>query len=237
MKQRILVQQTIFHLACLYLYYSAVQAAVFKPGISDSYGGELKFLTKWTLYLSTLYHFSSVLVAVSMLVFGRDNDDSMSRSTVFCGILFPSSTIVCFAFWAIFAIHPDLMVPPAVRKLMPISGFYNHAVHTAPVLTCLLETFLVSHRPTKLVTNLLVWATYCASYLGWIFWVAYKTGVWVYPFLQVLGVVGKAAFFSGSLGMGFVFVKIVHTLCTRLNATKSDDSAAKIKQRRSKKER
>jgi len=233
MHLRITLQQAVFHLACLILYYTAVQKAVFKPGVSDTYGGEMKFLTTWTLYLTTLYHFSSVLATISILAFGIgnvDGDDRLTNKSVFfCGILFPSSMIVCIAFWVIFAIHPDLMVPPAIRKLISISGFYNHAVHTAPALTSLLEVVFVSHKPAQLTTNLLLWTLYCSIYLVWIFWVAYKRGVWVYPFLQVMGVLGKAAFFGGVLVMGFLFVKIVHSLCAWCNTTE-------VTQRKSKKE-
>eukprot|EP00111_Clytia_hemisphaerica_P009419 TCONS_00027648-protein len=211
-------REVIFHALCTVFYAYTHTQRVFKPGVTDTYGGNLKFFTMWTLYLTNFYHGAALISSLSNIISGEnDNSSNKSKSMMFHSMLFPSSMITCCLFWGIYAIHPDLMVPEAIRKLMPIAGFYNNAVHTAPLVTIFAEILITSHVAVSTLHGALIFVFYGGTYLVWICWVAYKTNIWVYPFLRALNGQMLVLFFAGVFILALVLVNVCKKLVVLCN--------------------
>lgn len=220
--------QLAFHLSSLVVYTYAVYVIPFLRGHSDTYGGGMKYFTRWNHYLCIgyfLYSFVDDLMQTSQARFIADR----KRSFVFNSLVFPCTMITCSVFWIIYAIEPDMMVPLAVREIVPIDGFYNNAVHTFPLATTVIESLFISHKPDTLKKTLLLWTFYAASYVIWILWVAFKANIWVYPFLRAFNSSGRALFLLGIWVLGCFLVKIQHSFLTSINANKAKQSKNKSK--------
>ena len=113
--------------------------------------------------------------------------------------------------------HPDLIFPKSIRKLMPIAGFYNNAVHTAPLVSIFAEILLTSHVGISTLQGAFIFVVYGGTYLAWICWVAYKTNIWVYPFLRALNGQMLVLFFAGVFVLALVLVNVCKKLVILVN--------------------
>lgn len=209
------ILELLFHVsvACFYGYAEYVSVDV--PSAANTYGGMLKFFTKWNLYLTITYNAASAVADLFSACAGNDksarNESGGSRTLFFNGTVVPSTLVTVITYWGMHFRNPDLMASAAIRDLIPINGFQNHAVHTAPLITMLLESMCVFHRPGKLGSVLAVWVLYATTYLSWMLWVAYTANIWVYPFMRAMNTQGKAVFLAGVLVFGCVFVKMLNS--------------------------
>ena len=93
---------------------------------------------------------------------------------------------------------------------MPLHGFYNHAVHTAPIIVILIECIISNHRlPSSFGKGVLGWTLYGVTYLSWIMWIAYHQDIWVYPFMRVMNGYQIGIFFAFIFVFGALLHKIV----------------------------
>ncbi|TRY60647.1 hypothetical protein DNTS_033841 [Danionella cerebrum] len=66
--------------------------------------------------------------------------------------------------------------------------------HTAILPLLLLQMFLQNHKYPRRRAGILALAVFAALYLGWVLWVHYASGIWVYPIMAHLSPLGLAVF-------------------------------------------
>ncbi len=69
-------------------------------------------------------------------------------------------------FWGIYAIDRDLIYPKINEKVIP--SYQNHLVHTLPLFSALLDSFLTEHKYNKSYwKGISGTALFLSIYLGW----------------------------------------------------------------------
>lgn len=114
--------------------------------------------------------------------------------------------MVCVVFWGIWSIDRELVMPRIYDEIIPT--WQNHAMHTLPIFTTLLDNYLVHHPYPKFTTGVQLTILFAGSYLGLTFYLAYAYSIWLYPILKVLDFTARSAFFIGVAASLFVVYKI-----------------------------
>lgn len=99
-------------------------------------------------------------------------------------MVFPIGLLVVLSFWSIYFIDRELVYPKEVDKIIP--AWQNHAMHTLPLIGCLIENYFNYHKYPKMIKGMTISISFGAIYLAWTFFLAYTTGFWVYGVLEVL---------------------------------------------------
>lgn len=76
---------------------------------------------------------------------------------------------VSILFWSVYAVEPDLALPPSMRSWFP--DLLNHVVHTLPVLVDLVELCFVQHSLITGIKSYLPIVLVSVSYSSW--WVEF----------------------------------------------------------------
>ena len=200
--------ELVYHTLVFVLFAYAINIDLGLPPHMVTYAGRTKFYTIWNVCLSIVFYgFSSIVDFIHLLVSHEFHAIRKFRDYAFCSLLAPASVAVSFAFWGLYLANPDFLVPGEMKKYMPIDGFYNQVVHTAPVVTTLIEIIFVYHEPpTRHLIGCLGGLFYGSIYTAWVHWIAYMPGgFWSYPFLEVFSVGQRAGFFIGMYCFGFVW--------------------------------
>jgi len=162
-----------------------------------SYGGRFKFLTFWNLLLQLVYFGLSVVNDI----YGTNSLSGQKRSKLqtfrdrFAScIVFPVGLFVVLTFWGIYAVDRELVFPKVLDDIIP--QWLNHVWHTTVLLFLMIEKYLVYHQYPSRTTGLFICVSFGLVYQIWIFWVAYASGIWVYPILAVLGWPMRVLFLS-----------------------------------------
>ncbi|KAI5712791.1 hypothetical protein M8J76_013103 [Diaphorina citri] len=84
----------------------------------------------------------------------------------FLSVVFPLSWSVCTLFWYVYYLDRELIYPKEVEDLFA-PAWYNHSLHTMPVLIVLLHLALVQpkYTPLPMTTAMVVQCTIHALYL------------------------------------------------------------------------
>ncbi|XP_050773772.1 androgen-induced gene 1 protein-like isoform X4 [Gopherus flavomarginatus] len=99
------------------------------------------------------------------------------------------------------------MFIPATKKsvssrLLPPRDFifsvlvFPVGLHTTILPLLLIELITCPHKYLSKLKGMIGLSIFGTSYLTWVLWVNYASGIWAYPILEVLGVPGKAVLFS-----------------------------------------
>ncbi|KAI5712667.1 hypothetical protein M8J75_010314 [Diaphorina citri] len=101
----------------------------------------------------------------------------------FLSVVFPMSLFVCNTFWYVYHTNRELIYPKMIEKLVP--AWYNHTIHTLPVLIVFLHLILVEPEssPLSMKTSMIIQTVFHAGYLSLMFHDRYMKGVWLYKFL------------------------------------------------------
>jgi len=200
--------ELVYHLIVFAIFACAINVDLGLPPHMVSYAGRAKFYTIWNVCLSIVFYgFSSIVDFIHLLVSHEFHAIRKFRDYTFCSLVVPASVAVSFAFWGLYFVNPDFLLPGELKKYMPIDGFYNHAVHTAPVVTTIMEIVFVYHEPlTRHLIGCLGGLLYGSIYTAWVHWIAYMPdGFWSYPFLEVFTFEQRAVFFIGMYCFGFIW--------------------------------
>ena len=115
-----------------------------------SFGGSLKYLTHWNVWLQALYF----LIALTNDIFGseaRTKEHSSAtqkiRDFMFSSVAFPTGVFVTSVFWLIYIVDRKLIFPEELDKYFP--AITNHMMHTTPLVSQLLELLLIFHLQPK----------------------------------------------------------------------------------------
>ncbi|XP_008486876.1 androgen-induced gene 1 protein-like [Diaphorina citri] len=93
------------------------------------------------------------------------------------------SLYVCNTFWYVYYTNRELIYPKMIEKLVP--AWYNHTMHTLPVLIVFLHLILVEPEssPLPMKTSLFIQTVFHVGYMFLTFHDRYMKGVWLYKFL------------------------------------------------------
>jgi hypothetical protein len=162
--------------------------------------GKWKFLTYWNLIM--MFAFQALSFVNDFL--GSNSQDTHRqtklqkyRDYIFASTIFPVGFFVSVSFWGLYAVDRELVFPKVHDEYVP--SLFNHAVHTAPAVFILLESFLIPKIFPKRSASLVGNATFTLAYVLWILWIALVTDVWVYPVLAVLNTPARILFIGGSI--------------------------------------
>ena len=188
------IYTTLLHLTVIINY---VLFLAYKESIKDEllelfpnrnlFGGSWKFLTHWNVILQLVYF----CLAFLNDVFGTESRTKETssrlqkcRDYLFSTLAFPIGIFVPTIFWILFNIDRNLVFPPVFDKIFP--AITNHMMHTTPLPSQILELFFVYHVYPRKMSGIPAIVTFCLAYVGWIFYIAYAGGIWVYPVFEVL---------------------------------------------------
>lgn len=121
------------------------------------------------------------------------------KDIMFCSLAFPLSLFVGFTFWGIYAVDRELILPKFMDAYFPL--WLNHVMHTNIVVFSFIE-IVSSFRmyPTR-KTGYKILIAFMLCYMVWLHVVYFKTGIWVYPILNVLNWPLRVVFYLISLGV------------------------------------
>ncbi|XP_010893603.1 androgen dependent TFPI regulating protein 1 [Esox lucius] len=187
------------------------------PG-AKSYGGRWKYLTFLNLVLQTLFFGLVVLIDIIHLILPSKNLRCgvplflvKLRDTIFTILAFPLGAFVFLSFWSIYHYDRELVYPKILDDIIPI--WLNHALHTVILPLALLQMYIQPHRYGSKMRGILGLATFSALYLGWVLWVHYSAGIWVYPIMERLSPVSLVIF----LGVACVSMAPLYLLGEKIN--------------------
>ncbi|KAB7505025.1 Androgen-dependent TFPI-regulating protein [Armadillidium nasatum] len=121
-----------------------------------------------------------------------------TRDFLFATLVFSVGVFVSVMFWSLWAINRELIFPKIFDRFFP--SWLNHNIHTVPLLGVLMESWITFHNfPTRRQGYITIAFAIGISFL------AFKTGVWVYPILQKLSLIGRAAFMVGMAFLTILF--------------------------------
>lgn len=121
------------------------------------------------------------------------------KDTVFTSLAFPVSMFVGVSFWSIYALDRELILPRALDAYFPT--WLNHVMHSNIVVFILIELLTSFRMYPKKKLGLSILCTFMLSYVVWVHIIFAKTGLWVYPILNVLSWPLRIAFYVFSLGL------------------------------------
>ena len=216
------IYKIILHLLVILNYVSFL---LYKESIKDElhrmfptrieFGGSWKFLTHWNIFLQLAYF----NLAFFNDIFGTESSTKEAssrlqkcRDFLFSTMAFPVGIFVPIIFWILFNIDRNLVFPPSFDKVFP--PMTNHMMHTTPLPSQILELCMAYHIYPPKTYGIPAIITFCLSYIGWIFYIAYAGGFWVYPIFEVLTPLRRVCFVI-LLG---IFVTMLYLIGERCNS-------------------
>ena len=147
--------------------------------------GQWPFLTNHTLVFQIITYFLHVLAFFSERFV-------KARDFVFTALAFPLSITVFSFFWgAWFIMGRELIFPKTLDEAIP--PWLNHCIHTVILPMNLALVSLVAHKFFRRGSAVLM--AYSVFYLCILNYVKYKTGFYIYLFLDTFSPIGLVVFF------------------------------------------
>ncbi|XP_050520467.1 androgen-induced gene 1 protein-like isoform X2 [Daktulosphaira vitifoliae] len=145
-----------------------------------------KCMSVWSLVIQIAYFFyCTICIDYAEYIFGKSRiimhleKNKKVRDFYFVSFVFPVTIYVCLFFWTICAVNKPLLFPKEMSQWIP--DWYNHAVHTNPIVLSLLEMITTKRKVPKFSKSLISLCSLGGSYILWIknccnykknFWVA-----------------------------------------------------------------
>ncbi|KAH0544253.1 androgen-induced gene 1 protein-like [Cotesia glomerata] len=165
------------------------------------YGGKFKFLTFWDAIIQAVFFFLCILndiygtnkVAPKQTPLLRRIKDYFHAT-----FSFPLAMFVGITFWSLMFFDRELVLPKALDPYFP--WWLNHLMHTMIMITTVLEMISAPRQYPKKKSGYIGLYALMISYLIWIHIIYYKSGVWVYPVMEVLSWPLRILFFISLFG-------------------------------------
>ncbi|XP_012278971.1 androgen-dependent TFPI-regulating protein isoform X2 [Orussus abietinus] len=169
--------------------------------------GQVKYLTVWNLIIQAVFFFICLLNDF----YGSNKVNLKKRPLIrkikdyiHATFSFPIAMFVGITFWALMFVDRELVLPKALDPYFP--WWLNHMMHTMIMVTTLLETIICPRQYPKRGNGLAGLSVLMLAYLVWMHVIHAKSGIWVYPVMEVLTFPLRVAFFA----VLFVFVTILY---------------------------
>ncbi|XP_003485331.1 androgen-induced gene 1 protein isoform X1 [Bombus impatiens] len=162
----------------------------------NSYGGKFKFLTFWDAIIQAIFFFICILndwfgtnaVSPKKPPFIRKLKDHVHAI-----LGFPIAMFVGIIFWTLMFVDRELVLPKALDPYFP--WWLNHLMHTMIMVSTLIEMMITPRKYPRKSFGLLCLLSFMIVYLIWVHIIFYKSGIWVYPVLDVLPLPLRVVFF------------------------------------------
>ena len=192
------------HYVCFMLYLAVLTCdyAYMNLPTHRVYAGRFKYLTFWSFLIGLVYH--NMAAIFDFMVYSREKDSPLWKSIrdyAFTTIVFPLAMFVCSMFWIIYTVNPTFLRKPDEEKLYPF--WMNHGYHTLPILTVFVQAYLIKHTYPKNLSAVIGLVLVNSLYIAWLFWIAYRADIWVYPFLSRMSIFGVVLFIAASVALSF----------------------------------
>uniref|UniRef100_A0A8C3PFL9 Androgen-induced gene 1 protein-like n=1 Tax=Chrysemys picta bellii TaxID=8478 RepID=A0A8C3PFL9_CHRPI len=197
---------TFVHLCCfLWASFSLSQNVGMPHSLrresENTYGGRWKYLTfiNQVPILQTLLFGICVIIDFAHMFIPATKNSMASRllpprDFIFSVLVFPVGLFVAVTFWTLYAYDRELVYPKELDEINP--SWLNHTMHTTILPLLLIELITCPHKYLSKLNGMIGLSIFGTSYLTWVLWVNYASGIWAYPILEVLGVPGKAVLFT-----------------------------------------
>ncbi|XP_011304580.1 androgen-induced gene 1 protein-like isoform X1 [Fopius arisanus] len=202
-----------FHvIACAQFAFSVYYDFTFTdvPGnvvkMHGAYGGKFKFLTVWDVIAQTVFFFLCILndlYGSNKVIPKRTPALRRIKDYFHAAFGFPLAMFVGVVFWSLMFVDRELVLPKALDPYFP--WWLNHLMHTMVVVSTVIEMLVAPRQYPKRSYGFGGLALVMLSYLVWIHFIYYKSGIWVYPVMEVL-----------SLPMRIVFLLALLFFCSLL---------------------
>ncbi|KAG5328322.1 AIG1 protein, partial [Acromyrmex heyeri] len=213
------VLNTLFHLVSLAVYsftvyytYNVLHFPEYKK-FNNFDPGQNKFLTVWNLILQTIFF----LICLLNDLFGTNAINPKKspftrklKDYFYASLGFPVVMFVGVTFWVLMFVDRELVLPKALDPYFP--WWLNHLMHTMIMVTIMLETIFVPRQYPKRSRSLGILVSFMLTYLVWIHVIYYKSGIWVYPVMDVLTLPLRIMFFVVLLAFCVILYFVGETL-------------------------
>ncbi|XP_054007195.1 androgen-dependent TFPI-regulating protein-like isoform X3 [Hylaeus anthracinus] len=209
----------LFHtgmfLTYAFTFYSVTQLNI--PSLNDAFKkfdpGLLKYLTMWGVIIQAVFFlicslndwFGTNAVSPKKPPFLRKLKDFMHA--VFS---FPVAMFVGVTFWSLMFVDRELVFPKAIDPYFP--WWLNHLMHTMIMVSAILETILTPRKYPSRAKGISGHCLFLLAYLIWIHIIYYKSGIWVYPVMEVLSTPARIVFLLTMFLFSTMFYFIGETL-------------------------
>ncbi|XP_023808847.1 androgen-induced gene 1 protein [Oryzias latipes] len=199
-----LIPSQVLRAAILLSYFSILchYKALDMPA-HQTYGGSWKFLTFIDLVIQATFFGLCVLIDVSsLLTNGGDSREQERqhrkliglRDWIMAVLAFPVGAFVVFTFWTLYLYDRELVYPKLLDNFIP--QWLNHGMHTTVLPFVIIEMRTTHHKYPRRLWGLVAVCVFSMAYISWTCWVHHVTGVWVYPVLERVSSIARAAFFG-----------------------------------------
>ncbi|KAG7209536.1 hypothetical protein KM043_015617 [Ampulex compressa] len=149
--------------------------------------GQFKYLTMWDVIVQAIFFFICVVndwcgtnaVNPKKPPLIRKIKDYMHAT-----LSFPLAMFVGVTFWSLMFVDRELVLPKAMDPYFP--WWLNHLMHTMIMVSTVLEMLVAPRKYPKRSRGLGGLILFMLVYLIWIHVIYFKSGVWVYPVMDVL---------------------------------------------------
>ncbi|XP_034947785.1 androgen-induced gene 1 protein-like isoform X3 [Chelonus insularis] len=164
--------------------------------IHGAFGGKFKFLTFWDAIIQAIFFFLCVLndfygtnklVTKNVPVMRRIKDYFHATYS------FPLAMFVGITFWSLMFIDRELVLPKALDPYFP--WWLNHLMHTMIMVSTIIEMIIAPRQYPKRLNGLIGLYALMLTYLIWMHFIYYMSGIWVYPVMEVLSLPLRILFF------------------------------------------
>uniref|UniRef100_A0AC35U8X5 Androgen-induced gene 1 protein-like n=1 Tax=Rhabditophanes sp. KR3021 TaxID=114890 RepID=A0AC35U8X5_9BILA len=198
-----MIIQFIFHLALTLWYgyivvYDYEMTKDFMP-IKGNYLSKFVWLTHIDLFVQIMYHFFAILYVCSSNLKKNFKGTFDFLATAF---VFPLAAAVVILFWSLYIADPDSLADPQAQKILSVA-FFNHTIHTLPLIAMIVDFFLWKHTRAKKGSTLQILFTFAVLYLVGMYYVYGITGKFPYPILDTLEPVFRILFILVCLSVLF----------------------------------
>ncbi|XP_011339274.1 androgen-induced gene 1 protein isoform X1 [Ooceraea biroi] len=165
--------------------------------VHSAFGGKFKFLTFWDAILQAVFFlvcllndmFGTNAVNPKKVPFIRKFKDYFHAS-----LGFPVAMFVGVTFWTLMFVDRELVMPKVFDLYFP--WWLNHLLHTMIMVSTMLEMIVAPRQYPKRSRSFGILMSFMLAYLIWIHVIYYKSGVWVYPVMEVLTQPLRILFFA-----------------------------------------
>lgn len=124
------------------------------------------------------------------------------RDFVFTSLAYPIGSIVVYSFWVVWhLLGRELIFPAALEEFYP--SWLNHVTHTIIAPLNILMAILICHKYTTSLWTVL----YLVFYTILLHYIKFKTGMFVYRYLEEMDEVARIVYFAGSGVLAYLIYK------------------------------
>ncbi|XP_066597648.1 androgen-induced gene 1 protein-like isoform X2 [Prorops nasuta] len=175
-------------------YFTIVPQNVTK--MHSGFGGKFKFLTFWDAIAQALFFLICILndwVGTNAVSPKKRPVMRKVKDYFHAAISYPVAMFVGVTFWGLMFVDRELVLPKALDPYFP--WWLNHLMHTMIMVSTILEMIVAPREYPKRKNGLGGLITFMLIYLIWLHVIYVKSGVWVYPVMEVLSWPLRVVFF------------------------------------------